>query len=226
MQCPKARNKWGTHKRSSRKNPNYPSFHYKCCLHAGDKIDSCPEPHALKEALGDLWDWLDDTKDMNPYARAFHFIAIAIHPFADGNGRTVRLIQHLLRSGEDLTKYIPSETAIMKHRDEYHTVIRQTKKLGRLTPMLEFLASCFCEAAEDVTKEAKRMLHEKSLSLKDRRDEIVKMAKKKKEIKTRDVIELFPNVPRRTLERDLETLCQEKRLKAQGEKKARIYIIR
>ncbi len=193
----------------------------------GDKIDSCPEPHALKEALGDLWDWLDETKNMNPYARAFafHFIAIAIHPFADGNGRTIRLMQHLLllRSGEDLVKYVPSETAIMKHRDEYYRVIRQTKKLGMLAPMLEFLASCFCEAAEDVTKEAKKMLKEKSFTPEERRTEIVKLAKKKKEIRARDAIELFPDVPRRTLERDLENLCQEKRLKAQGEKRARIY---
>ena len=36
--------------------------------------------------------------DLDPFLRAFafHYIAVAIHPFADGNGRTVRLTQHLL----------------------------------------------------------------------------------------------------------------------------------
>jgi hypothetical protein len=64
----------------------------------GEKIDECPQPHELKDLLDDLWRWLDDTKNMSPFARAFafHFIAVSIHPFADGNGRTVRLMQHLL----------------------------------------------------------------------------------------------------------------------------------
>jgi len=195
-----------------------------------ETIDSCPEPYALKEALAELWDWLDATETENPYTRAFafHFIAVAIHPFADGNGRTVRLMQHLLllRSGEEIVKYIPSETAIMRHRDEYYSTIRQTKKLQRLTPMLEFLAKCFCEAAEDITKEAKQILKKSLPSLEERRDAIVKLVKKKKEIKTADVISLFPDVPRRTLERDLESLCKEKALRAEGKKRARIYKLR
>lgn len=193
----------------------------------GKKIDSCPEPHTLKDALGELWSWLDETENLNPYVRAFafHFIAIAIHPFADGNGRSVRLMQHLflLRSGEEIVKYIPSETAIMRHREEYYTVIRQTKKLGSLIPILEFLSICFCEAAEDVTKEAKKILKAKSLGPRERRAEIIKLVKKKREIRIGDVIKLFPEVPRRTLERDLENLCREKKLKASGTNKSSRY---
>jgi len=195
----------------------------------GNKIDSCPEPHMLKEALKDLWQWQEDTKEINPYARAFafHFIAIAIHPFADGNGRTIRLMQHflLLHSGEELARYIPSETAIMKHRKEYYAVICQTKKLGRLTPMLEFLADCFCEVAESVTKEARKILRKESYTPENRQHEIIKLVKKKKEIQIKDVIKLFSDVPRRTLERDMKSLCEEKKLKAKGEKKARAYIL-
>jgi Fic family protein len=60
----------------------------------GKKIGDCPEPHSLKGLMDDLWKWLDDTKGANPFARAFvfHLIAVTIHPFADGNGRTVRLV--------------------------------------------------------------------------------------------------------------------------------------
>lgn len=63
----------------------------------GEKIDSCPEPHHLKSAVDDLWKWLEYTKDMNPFLRsfAFHFVAVSVHPFTDGNGRTYRLMQHL-----------------------------------------------------------------------------------------------------------------------------------
>ena len=71
-------------------------------------IDVCPEPHLLKSATEDLWRWLEFTKNANPFLRAFafHFIAVAIHPFADGNGRTCRLMQHLLllQSGEEIAR--------------------------------------------------------------------------------------------------------------------------
>jgi Fic family protein len=194
----------------------------------GDIIDSCPEPHSLKDAIDDLWKWLDDTKEVNPFLRAFafHFMAVAVHPFADGNGRTCRLMQHLLllKSGEEIVRYVPSETAIMHNRDEYYKVIRQTKKLGKLTPILEFLAKCFAESAEQITREAKDILRKTDQSPDARRKHILGLVKKKKEIRISDVVDLLNEIPRRTLERDLETLCKEKKIKAIGEKKARVYV--
>lgn len=195
----------------------------------GDIIDICPEPHSLKDAIDDLWKWLDDTKEVNPFLRAFafHFMAVAVHPFADGNGRTCRLTQHLLlmKSGEEIVRYVPSETAVMHNRDEYYKVIRQTKKLGKLTPILEFLAKCFAESAEQITKEAKEIVRKTDQSPKTRRSNILKLLKKKKEIKISDVVEFLPEIPRRTLERDLENLCKDKKIKAIGEKRARIYVL-
>ena len=49
---------------------------------SGELVDECPEPHYLKAAMEDLWYWLEETKNMNSYVRAFsfHFIAVAIHP--------------------------------------------------------------------------------------------------------------------------------------------------
>lgn len=87
----------------------------------GKRIDQVPEPHFLNDLLSDLWKWLEDNSDLNPFVRAFafHYLAVAIHPFADGNGRTMRLMQHLLliKGGEYIAKFVPSETAIMATRD-------------------------------------------------------------------------------------------------------------
>ncbi|MCC7441792.1 MAG: hypothetical protein IT285_09165 [Bdellovibrionales bacterium] len=33
----------------------------------GEKIEECPQPHALGDLLDDLWKWLEDTKDVNPH---------------------------------------------------------------------------------------------------------------------------------------------------------------
>ncbi len=199
-------------------------------VNAADKtvIEECPAPYELKGLLDDLWQWLDDTQEANAFARAFafHFIAVAIHPFADGNGRTVRLMQHLLllKGGESIARFVPSETTIMKQRARYYSAIRQSRALNALPPIVEFLAECFAVSAEEVVLEGKALLRNSATKTPSARyGRILALAKKIEHLTMRDVINLFPDVPRRTLERDLETLTKERALKAHGEKKARTY---
>lgn len=194
----------------------------------GEKIEDCPEPHVLKDLLDDLWKWLEDTKDMNPFARAFafHFIAVSIHPFADGNGRTVRLMQHLLllQGGQRIARFVPSETAIMRGRDRYYSVIRQSRALERIHPMLEFLAECFAVSAEEVVEEGRRLLRESAGKTPEARHrKILAGAAKREAFSMQDVAGWLPDIPRRTLERDLATLVRKRALKAKGERKARTY---
>lgn len=196
----------------------------------GRKIDECPQPHDLKDLLEDLWRWLDDTKDLNPFTRAFafHFIAVSIHPFADGNGRTVRLMQHLLLllGGQRLARLVPSETTIMRGRDRYYTAIRQSRSLESLHPILEFLAECFAVSAEEVATEGRKLLRESAGKTPEARHrKILTHAKKQDEFSIQDVVEWMPEVPRRTVERDLATLLKKRALKAKGKSKARIYSI-
>ncbi len=194
----------------------------------GEKIDECPQPHELKALLDELWLWLSDTKEMNPFVRAFafHFIAVSIHPFADGNGRTVRLMQHLLLllSGQRLARFVPSETAIMRGRDRYYAAIRQSRALASLHPILEFLAECFAQSAEEVVDEGRKLLRESAGKTPEARQrKILAFARKHKDFSMHDVVEWMPDVPRRTLERDVATLVKKRALRAKGESKARIY---
>lgn len=194
----------------------------------GKKIDDVPEPHFIDELLLDLWKWLDDNKETNPFVKAFafHYIAVAIHPFADGNGRTMRLMQHLLllKNGEQIAKFVPSETAIMATRDRYYSSIRQCKILGSLNPIIEYLAECFAVSAEQVIQDGKKLL-KKSIDRKPeaRRDKIISFSKQKQEFALQDILKILPDVPRRTLQRDLESLVKDKKIKAKGDNKARIY---
>ena len=194
----------------------------------GEKIDECPQPHELKDLLDDLCRWLEDTKNMNPYTRAFafHFIAVSIHPFADGNGRTMRLMQHLLLllGGQRLARFVPSETTIMQNRDRYYTVIRQSRSLGSLHPILEFLAECFAVSAESVVEEGRKLLRESAGKTPEARQrKILLHAKRAKTFSMQDVVGWLPDIPRRTLERDVAGLVKKRALKASGQLKARIY---
>lgn len=192
------------------------------------KIDDLPEPHFLNELLSDLWKWVDDNSETNPFIKAFafHYLAVAIHPFADGNGRTMRLMQHLLllHGGENLARFVPSETAIMATRDRYYSSIRQCKALNSLNPIIEYLAECFAVSAEQVIQDSKKLV-KKSLDRKPeaRKQKILSFAKQKKEFKTQDVLKVFPDVPQRTIERDIQNLVKIKKLKALGKNKNRSY---
>jgi Fic family protein len=196
--------------------------------YTGEKIDDLPEPHFVDELLVDLWKWLEDHKDVNPFvlAFAFHYLAVAIHPFADGNGRTMRLMQHLLllKNGEQIAKFVPSETAIMATRDRYYSTIRQCKTLETLNPIIEYLAECFAVSAEQVIKDAKKLI-KNSVDKKPeaRQEKILILSKQKKEFTIQDVLKVLSNVPRRTVQRDLEDLVSLKKIKAKGDRKARVY---
>lgn len=195
----------------------------------GKKIDDVPEPHFLNDLLADLWQWLQDQSNTNPFVRAFsfHYLAVTIHPFAEGNGRTMRLMQHLLllKGGEQIAKFVPSETAIMATRDRYYSTIRQCKALGSINPIVEYLAECFAISAENVVEGSKKLVR-KSLDRKPeaRREKIMSLSSRKKEFGIQDVLALLDGVPRRTVERDLENLVSEKKLKAKGEKRSRVYV--
>jgi Fic family protein len=192
------------------------------------KIDDLPEPHFLNELLSNLWKWVDENSETNPFIKAFafHYLAVAIHPFADGNGRTMRLMQHLLllRGGENIARFVPSETAIMATRDRYYSSIRQCKSLGSLNPIIEYLAECFAVSAEQAIQDSKSLV-KKSLDRKPeaRSQKILSFAKQKKEFKTQDVLKVFPDVPQRTIERDIQNLVKAKKLKALGKNKNRSY---
>ncbi len=194
----------------------------------GEILEECPQPHALKDLLNDLWRWLEDTKDSNPFTRvfAFHFIAVSIHPFADGNGRTVRLMQHLLLmlGGQRLARFVPSETAIMRGRDRYYSAIRQSRALGQLHPILEFLAECFANSAEEVVNDGRKLLRDSAGKTPEARHrKILAHAKRREQFSMHDVVEWLPDIPKRTLERDMAALVKKHALKAKGERKARIY---
>lgn len=196
----------------------------------GTEIEKCPDPTQIPFLMEELWYWLKEAEDTNPFAKAFafHYLAVVIHPFADGNGRTVRLFQQvlLLQSGETIARYVPSETVVMRNRSRYYAAIRQCKSLQSTHPMMEFMAECFATSAQEVAEEARALFEKaKKLSPENRMKQILNFAKSQSSFQMKSIIELLPDTPRRTLERDIENLVTEKKLKMTGEKKGRRYSI-
>jgi Fic family protein len=194
-------------------------------------IEECPPHYDLPHLMTELLQWIQENQSRNAFAVAFacHFITVAIHPFADGNGRTVRLLQHylLLKRGENIAQFVPSETSIMAQRESYYLTIRQSRELERLSPFIEFMAECFMNSSLEVVKEAKHIMKEVAgKTPAARHDKIIKFIKAKPEISSAQIYQAFADVPKRTIERDLSELVKSKKIRVTGLTRARRYSVK
>jgi predicted HTH transcriptional regulator len=113
----------------------------------------------------------------------------------------------------------------MATRDRYYSTLRQCKSLGSINPIVEYLAECFAISAENVVKDSKKLVRQRlDRKPEARREKIMSFSSRKKEFGIQDVLALLEGIPRRTVERDLEILVSNKKLKAKGEKRARVYV--
>jgi Fic family protein len=63
-----------------------------------------PTPNEVPQYMNEFFEWLENTRstDMHPVSLAAeaHYRLVRIHPFADGNGRTARLLMNLILTQE------------------------------------------------------------------------------------------------------------------------------
>ena len=112
-------------------------------------------PHTMVPKLMDnLFNWMNEAKDkVNPLilSSIFHYEFVFIHPFSDGNGRTARLWQTaILANWKELFKYIPIESIIRKHQDDYYIAIQNCNNAGNSNEFIEFMLKVIDEAVDGV----------------------------------------------------------------------------
>ena len=85
----------------------------------------------------------------------FHYEFVFIHPFSNGNGRTVRLWQNiLLTKWKPIFEYVPIETAIKKYQNDYYKAIANCNAKGDSTEFIEFMLKMIDEVLDDLIKNA------------------------------------------------------------------------
>ena len=120
-------------------------------VYDGDVQIFMAPPHRMVPTLMDnLFNWMNEVKEkVNPLilSSIFHYEFVFIHPFSDGNGRTARLWQTaILAHWKDLFKYIPIESIIKKHQEEYYTTIQNCNNVGNSNEFIEFMLKVINEA--------------------------------------------------------------------------------
>ena len=122
-------------------------------VYDGDiQIFMAPPHRMVPKLMEDLFNWMNEVKEnVNPLilSSIFHYEFVFIHPFSDGNGRTARLWQTaILAHWKDLFKYIPIESIIRKHQEEYYIAIQNCNNVGNSNEFIEFMLKIIDEAVD------------------------------------------------------------------------------
>ncbi|MQL48067.1 cell filamentation protein Fic [Photorhabdus khanii] len=123
----------------------------------GEKvIHMAPQANRVSKLMADLFYWLNST-DIHPLIASciFHYEFEFIHPFADGNGRMVRLWQTLiLNQWNSLFEFIPVESLVYKHQADYYQAINLSTQQADCATFIEFMLSMIRDAILESTHQA------------------------------------------------------------------------
>lgn len=111
-------------------------------------------PQYVPELVTELLDWVKNS-DVHMLIRScvFHYEFELIHPFADGNGRVGRLWHTLLLSRwNPAFAWLPVESMIYAHQQEYYGAINAANDAGESTIFVEFMLSTIKASLMDAIK--------------------------------------------------------------------------
>mgnify|MGYP002992192636 CR=1 FL=1 len=110
-------------------------------------------PQYVPDLVMVLLDWAKHS-DLHMLIRScvFHYELELIHPFADGNGRVGRLWHTLLLSKwNPVFAWLPVESIIHDHQQEYYDAINARNDAGESTAFIEFMLSVIKASLIDAT---------------------------------------------------------------------------
>ena len=132
----------------------------------GNCLHMAPPASRVPELMKQLFRWVSKT-GVHPLVHScvFHYEFEFIHPFIDGNGRMGRYWQTmLLRRWKGIFAWIPVETVVRNHQQDYYNVISKCDAAGESTQFVEFMLQCLLDAIEnyeDVDTEVQDEVHDK-----------------------------------------------------------------
>jgi len=123
----------------------------------GEVIYTPPEGEAcLRELLANWERFLHTQTELDPLIRMAvgHYQFEAIHPFADGNGRTGRVLNILYLIQADLLTLpiLYLSRHIIAHKADYYRLLLDTTRTGNLEPWVIFMLQAVEETAQWTTR--------------------------------------------------------------------------
>jgi len=122
-----------------------------------------PQSDDVKKLLSSFFKWIKIQKKegLHPVLLAglVHYIFVSIHPFADGNGRTTRLLtyQFLKSISYNFNDSLSLDSYYLQNRNDYYKALSRGKTFedrmfADVTPFLEFFVEGFLQSVKTLTQ--------------------------------------------------------------------------
>ncbi|HKC04379.1 MAG TPA: Fic family protein [Patescibacteria group bacterium] len=211
----------------------------------GKVIFSPPPFVEVQYLIEDFFAWLNSTEalEIHPIMRAgiTHYILVAIHPFVEGNGRTVRAFCSLIlaREGFNVKKFFSLEEHFDEDPAAYYEAIavvdRQSPNIGNrdVTPWLEYFTGVVAIELEKVKDKVRKLSVDSRLkvkfgeqvSLTERQMRLIEYISDQGSGGMNELKKVIPMVSEDTILREMRDLIVKGIVKKTGSTKASKYVI-
>ncbi len=201
----------------------------------GEAIYTPPPAYDVPIMMSELIYWLNNESEINPIliAGIAQFQFVHIHPFLDGNGRTGRLLSTLClyRYEYDFKKLFSISEYYDRNRIEYYQALQSVRENALdMTQWLEYFTHGLStqmqeirHRGEDVIKlDVLKLNHE----LNDRQTKAMEHIIEHGKINMQEFSLLYPDVNKRTLQREMKAMVGKNIVESQGATNKLIYVLK
>lgn len=185
----------------------------------GSKVEHIAPPFEnVPYLMKDLFEYLKDKNELTLIKSCvFHYEMEFIHPFLDGNGRMGRLWQTLiLMQDYPVFEFLPFETLISKHQNEYYKALSISDKEGESTKFIEYMLKIIDRSLSELLENSNKKLS------KDDRIQLF-LENNYNEFSRKDYMNHFKDISSATASRDLKNAVENGIISKSGDKKTTIY---
>ena len=172
--------------------------------------------------------WEADCMDKLVLIPMFILDFLCIHPFNDGNGRMSRLLTLLLfyKAGYIVGKYVSMEMLIEKTKETYYEVLQESsigwhEGENSYEPFVKYYLGIILKAYHEFESRVEHLKH-RSLSKPDRIKAVID--KRVGKITKKEIMELYPDISKVTVERTLTDLVKSGYIAKVGAGPATAYV--
>lgn len=212
---------------------------------SGRVILAPPPPEAVSTLVEDFMGWLNESasRDLHPILRAgiAHYVLVSIHPFVEGNGRTVRAFANLvlMREGYDIKKFFSLEehfdNDLAAYYEAFASVDQQSEIISNrdITAWLEYFVAVVAIELSKIKERVRRLSIDSKLkgkigeqiALSERQMKLIEYLTEIGGAGMQDLKKQLKMVSEDTILRDLTKLIEKGIIKKQGRTKASKYVV-
>lgn len=211
-----------------------------------DKVVLKPPPFIeVPYLLEDFFGWLnsEDSKEVHPVIKAgiAHYVLVAIHPFVEGNGRSVRAFTQLLlmKEGYDIKRFFSLEenfdSDLASYYDALFKVDINSLNIAQrdLTPWVEYFTQVVAVELNKIKEKVRKLSLDtrmkvkfgEQIALSERQMRLMEYISDQGSVPMADLRRLIPMVSEDTILRDLKVLQDKGIIKKEGSTKSARYIL-